>query len=99
MGEQTEGSSPSAVAPVRPWQRPGPERTLHLSRNNSLLGSLVLTNATSTAVQVNLYPGVAPGPLEDLGVWFSIGRGRESSFGLSFGMPWGVALGYDVAAR
>jgi hypothetical protein len=42
---------------------------------------------------------VAPGPLEDLGVWFSIGRGRESSFGLSFGMPWGVALGYDVAAR
>ena len=72
---------------------------LYLSRNNSLLGSLVLANATSTALQINLYPGLAPGPLEDLGVWFSIGRGRESSFGLSFGMPWGVALGYDVAAQ
>ena len=71
---------------------------LYLSRNNSLLGSLVLANATTTALQVNLYPGLAPGPLEDLGVWVSIGRGRESSFGLSFGVPWGVGLGYDLAA-
>ena len=69
---------------------------LYLSRNNSLMGSLVLANGTSTALQVNLYPGLVRGPLEDLGVWVSIGRGRESSFGLSFGMPWGVGLGYDV---
>ena len=72
---------------------------LYLSRNNSLLGSLVLANLTPTAVQVNIYPGLVPGPLKKLGVWASIGRGRESSFGLSFGMPWGVGLGYDVAAH
>ena len=72
---------------------------LYLSRNNSLLGSLVLANVTPTAVQVNIYPGLVPGPLKKLGVWASIGRGRESSFGLSFGMPWGVGLGYDVAAH
>ena len=72
---------------------------LYFSRNNSLLGSLVLANATSTALQVNLYPGLVPGLLANLGVWASIGRGRESSFGLSFGMPWGVGLGYDVVAQ
>lgn len=69
---------------------------LYLSRNNSLLGSLVVARATSTALQLNLYPGLVPGLFENLGVWAAIGRGRESSFGLSFAMPLGVGLGYDV---
>ena len=65
---------------------------LYYDRNNSLLASLTLS-AAQNRVALNLYPGLFPGPLEDIGLWMVF---PESGirFGLASRHLLGVGLGY-----
>jgi hypothetical protein len=67
---------------------------LYYDRNNSLLASLTLS-AAQNRVALNLYPGLFPGPLEDVGLWLVFPRGdRSIGFGLASTHLLGVGLGY-----
>jgi hypothetical protein len=64
---------------------------LYLARNNSLLGSLILSRGTDIRGQVNLYPGV----VGELGGWATWRRNGQFSLGLTSRRVPGIGLGYN----
>lgn len=66
----------------------------YVSRDDSLLGSLVFTRASRVAVQANLYPGVLPGMFRDVGVWTSVTRSGAFSLGIAMRSTGGLGLGW-----
>src|SRR5690606_20618808 len=66
----------------------------YISRDESLLASLSLTRAARVAVQANLYPGVLPGRLRDVGLWVVVTRSGAFSLGIAMRSTGGVGLGW-----
>jgi len=69
----------------------------YLDRDNSLLVSVLLSQRVYTGLQVNVYPGVLPGPLRPAGVWVIRSRQGEWSTGVAFRRTLGLGLGLDFA--
>lgn len=68
-----------------------------VSRDDSLLGSLVYTAEARLAWQANLYPGVLPEPLGDFGLWLAVTRSGAFSLGVSMIGSGGMALGWHTS--
>jgi hypothetical protein len=66
---------------------------LYYDRNNSLLASVTLSAAVNRFA-VNLYPGLLPGPLGDVGLWLVFPIAGPVRFGLASRHLLGVGLGY-----
>jgi len=64
---------------------------LFLDRNGSLLASLTLSGAER--MEANLYPGVLPGVLGELGVWVVLDADGRPTVGLSTRRTLGLGFG------
>jgi len=67
---------------------------VYLDRRNSLLASLTV-GPTVQRVTLNVYPGVLPGALRDVGVWGAATRDGRAVFGLVHGRALGLGVGYS----
>ena len=65
---------------------------VYLDRNESLLASLTLSAAQNRA-SLNLYPGIASGPLKNVGAWLLYTHDNELRVGLVHRQALGVGLG------
>jgi hypothetical protein len=66
---------------------------LYVDRENSLLTSLT-AGPTDNRVVLNVFPGVLPGPLRELGMWSAYTRDRTVLYGLVYRRLYGVGVGY-----
>lgn len=66
---------------------------VYFDRNNSLLASLV-AGPTVNRVLLNVFPGVAPGILSDLGFWGAYTRDGRITFGVVHRRALGLGIGY-----
>lgn len=66
---------------------------LYVDRENSLLASLT-AGPTNNRIVLNVYPGVLPGSLRELGVWSAYTKDRTLLYGLVYRRLMGVGLGY-----
>ncbi len=62
-------------------------------RNNSLLASVMISERWEDLLAVNVYPGVLPGPLSDLGVWLTMARGGGTRLGIVHRQSLGLGIG------
>lgn len=70
-----------------------------VDRDDSLLASVVGGPDAFTLLKANVYPGVLPGRLESFGLWATLNRDGEFSFGVSSRGWLGLATGFDVNHR
>lgn len=66
---------------------------LYLDRNNSLLASVNVSQRQWEPFTVNVYPGVLPGVLRDLGVWGKVDWDGNFRMGVQHRAMMGVGLG------
>lgn len=69
---------------------------LYIDRNNSLLLSAVRHPNQNGPLQLNLFPGVLPGKLRGLGLWFVNFHDGQWSAGLTFRQLLGLGIGMDM---
>lgn len=70
---------------------------LTLDRDGSLLASLTYQNKGSRRVELNVYPGVLPGILGELGIWISNDQLYGPFAGIALRRTAGLGLGVDLA--
>jgi len=68
---------------------------LFIDRRNSLLASLTM-GPTAQRVTLNVYPGVLPGVLRDVGVWGAATRDGRFVYGLAHRRALGLGVGYSA---
>jgi hypothetical protein len=67
---------------------------LWVDRGGSLLASFLVDPNTGRFLALNVFPGVIPGPLKDIGLWAAIsGRGRPS-IGITGHRTFGLGAGF-----
>ena len=66
---------------------------LYVDRENSLLASLT-AGPTNNRIVLNVYPGVLPGSLRELGIWSAYTKDRTVLFGMTYRRLLGVGAGY-----
>lgn len=62
-------------------------------RGNSLLMSLLWAHHTRNVFSLNLYPGLLPGPVHDVGVWLAVDDAGRPRLGLISGALGGIGVG------
>ena len=69
---------------------------LFLDRDDSLLASLIFSPDGADLLAANLYPGVLPGRLAELGLWFTMAENHQVRLGIGTRRTLGLGLGVEA---
>ena len=64
-------------------------------RHDSLLASIMLSQRIEDMLTVNVYPGVLPGRMSDVGVWLTMARGGQTRLGIVHRRALGLGVGIN----
>ena len=77
--------------------RPEPDRPGHIRWK--VLASLVVSRDAQSVVMANVYPGVLPGVLAEVGLWLTVSHDGAVALGVGTRRTLGLGLGLDVRSR